>query len=271
MNSLKTNDISPPRKQIVKPYEYGEGYEDIQPRRLNTKDPKKIMNFCLITNDIEGASPKKSNSLSKTRDLLATEDIEGAQPDPFKNRERTKRFNLKIRKMSKRKVNKVNGKYSNQSQISEEDRNSAFAYANHIDYVQPKFTKSLSKSRRYYLNKNNFSSNLDLTWREDFDEEESEEEDQQFFNNMPQNNNDYGPLPQEKDHYNLNGETQNTPLKRQESQNRELDKLMNDKIGSINQVKTIEQKDEGINHENGDENKVVLNLSTRNIDNIRIR
>lgn len=33
MYSLKTDDISPPKKPIVKPYSYGEGYEHLQPKR----------------------------------------------------------------------------------------------------------------------------------------------------------------------------------------------------------------------------------------------
>lgn len=45
MNSLKTDDISPKRKQIVKPYHYGEGYEHLQPKKISKESPNKIMNF----------------------------------------------------------------------------------------------------------------------------------------------------------------------------------------------------------------------------------
>lgn len=94
MNSLKTDDISPKRRPIVKPYEYGEGFEHLQPKRISEKDPNKIMNFCLKTDDIDGANSKKGLADFRTRDILTTQDIDGAQPDPFKNNVRTKRFNI---------------------------------------------------------------------------------------------------------------------------------------------------------------------------------
>lgn len=171
--------------------------------------------------------------------------------------------------MSKKKgiLNKINGKYSNQSQISDEDRSSLFAYANHIDYVQPKCTKFLSKSRRYYQNKNNFSSNLDFSWKKTLDEEDSEEEDHPLFNTMPQNN-DYGHLSQVKDYFQPQEEIQNTPLKRQESQDIELDKLMNEEINDINKSKIIDQTMSGCNIQN---KSIQKHINTGNIQNIRIR
>lgn len=58
MYSLKTDDISPKRQPIVKPYHYGEGYEHLKPKGVSKEDPNKVMNFCLRTTDIDGASPK---------------------------------------------------------------------------------------------------------------------------------------------------------------------------------------------------------------------
>ena len=246
-SSLRTDDISPPRRQIISPDKFGERYEHLKPKRIGKEPPNKIMNFCLITDDIDGASPKKI-SLVKTRDLLATEDIDGAKPDPYRTREKTKRFNLKIKRMSKRRGNKsaIIGKYSNPSQSTNEDYSTRFAYANHINYVQPKDTKFLAKSRRYYQNKNNFNSNIDFQWKDEFDEGESDEEEEEYKieNDLMKHNQEYEHLNNDNSYFERSID-QNTPLKRQESQDKELDLLMKDNYKSQSQKQIQEYKENG--------------------------
>ena len=76
MYSLKTDDISPPKRPIIKPYNYGEGYEHLQPKRPSLQNPKKIMNFCLRTQDIEGAQPKKDPFMKfQTRDIMRVVEV----------------------------------------------------------------------------------------------------------------------------------------------------------------------------------------------------
>jgi len=242
MYSLKTDDISPKRKPIVKPYQYGEGYEHLRPKGVSKEDPNKIMNFWLKTEDIDGANTKKNSHIVKTRDILSTQDIDGAQPDPYKNQHRTKRFNRQIRKLGSNKayLNTIlSGKYVLKSNASETDNTSTSAYANQFDYAQPKDTKFLKQSRRYYTNHQKNDSNFDLKWRSPTDsfeyihpldqqsprsdEGESDHEIENQYRSIQ--NEDYGHINNNDIQYQT-GEDLNTPKSRQQSHERELKKIM---------------------------------------------
>ena len=202
----------------------------------------------------------------RSRDVLATQDIEGAQPDPYKTRERTKRFNRHIRKLTGNKGyihSLVNGKYSGSSAHSDEDYSTISAYANHIERVQPMNTKAFVRSKRYYKNrhKNNLSHDFRLEHPlDDYlpEEDEGESEQEEILSRSMNNqlhNEDYGHMNNFEDYFQP-GRGINTPRSRAISQEREMNRIMNEDIPP-NKVK----------NENHNENAQQSYLNS----NIRIR
>lgn len=222
----------------------------------------------------------------KSRDILATQDIDGTQPDPFKNRERTQRFNRNIKKLQKGKGSmsncSLNGKYSNNSQISDVDKSSNSAYINHFEYIQPKQTKFLNQSRRYYINHHKNQSNINFQANKDYDfmhpleqsqinnyndegEGEGDKEDDLFHRNILQHNEDYSHIQNSGDYFQP-GQDYNNPLSRERSQEKQLEHLLHD---GYQNVPTMGQNYGNNSGQSYDENNV--QNQSYNIGNIRIK
>lgn len=59
-----------------------------------------------------------------------------------------------------------NGKYDDTDKSKDYSDSSMYAYVNNYDFAEPRFTKSILKSKRYYKNLFNNRTNIDLNMDE---------------------------------------------------------------------------------------------------------